>query len=100
MAIKVFRVNDLGKWMHQNEAEHTEWAFEGCLLDNFMLKCKRGWCAVYERYATPNSSVHEFHFAAYSDEDAVQALWEKFVERYEEAALAEWMNGLMEGSAA
>ena len=89
-----FRVNDEEKWMHQNGAKFTEWYVEGVLLDSYMLECRRGWCAVYERYATPNSSYHEYVFAPYSDEDACNALWSEFVGFYESAELAEWMNGL------
>jgi hypothetical protein len=99
--MKVFRVNDEEKWMHQNEAKYTTAYVEGTLLDNYILECKRGWCAVYERYATPNSSYHEFRFAPFKNQRECDELWAEFMAFEESVHLAWWMNELArEGSAA
>ena len=84
MSIKTFRVHDEEKWMHQNGARYTGAFYEGCLLDNYVLDCKRGYVAVYERYVTPNSSEHVFKFAPYKDREACDSLWHEFYERYDE----------------
>ena len=78
-------INDIEKWMHQNDAEYTGEFFEGCLLDNFIVACKRGYAAIYERYATSNSSRYYMVFAPYKDVAAVDKLFSEFLER-EEAA--------------
>lgn len=94
MGATVFRVSNEEKWMHQNGAEFTGAYVEGTLLDNYILQCKRGWCAVYERYATPNSSYHEFRFVPYSDQRGCDELWAEFMEFEESVHLAWWMNEL------
>ena len=83
--MREFVVRDMDKWMHQNSARYTGAFFEGVLLDNYVLDCRRGYAAVYERYATPNSSVPHIKFAPYKDRAAVDALWSEFYERQEEA---------------
>lgn len=89
--MKVFLVRDEKKWMHQNGAEFTGAYVEGTLLDNYILQCRRGWCAVYERYATPNNSYHEFRFTPYSDQTECDALWAEFME-FEERLHREWVE--------
>ena len=88
--MRFFKVNDVEKWMHQNKAEHTGAFFEGCLLDNYVLACKRGFCAVYERYVNPNMSEHIYEFAPYKHPRECKELWDDFYE----AAVAhgEWID--------
>lgn len=61
--MKAFELNmDINKWMHQNKAECLEF-FEGCLLDNYFLYCKRGNAFVYEHFLNSNSSNYRvFYF--------------------------------------
>ena len=84
--MKTFLVANEDKWMHQNDAQFTGAFFDGVLLDNYVLDCKRGYVAVYEQYVTPNSSEHVFKFAPYKDRAAVDALWSEFYEREERSA--------------
>ena len=91
MSITKFRIplKDSNRWEFQNQAEYTDYFVEGVLTDNYVLKCKRGWCFVYE--ATdgwyPNTPIYKF--AAYKDDAAVAALWDEWFEFEESARLAE-----------
>lgn len=82
--MRTFKVNDKGKWAYQNRAVYTGAFFEGSLLDNYILACKRGYAAVYERYVNHNMSEHIFKFAPYKDPKAVAELWSEFLEREKE----------------
>ena len=55
--MKTFYINscDLEKWIFQNKAVVLD-CLEGCLLDNLLLECKRGYAAIYEHYLNSNSS--------------------------------------------
>ncbi len=53
---------DLPKWIRQNRAEYTGDFAEGCLLDNFVLSCRRGFAAVYEHYLNCWSSDYLIEF--------------------------------------
>ena len=83
--MREFIVNDMDKWMHQNNAHYTGAFFEGNLLDNYVLDCKRGYAAVYERPMNEWSSVPHVKFAPYKDRAAVDALWSEFYGRQDEA---------------
>lgn len=76
-----FRISpkNLEKWMHQNEAEYTGAFVEGCLLDNFVLACKRGFAAVYEHYLNCWSSDYLIEFQP----GAAQEVWKNWY-RFEE----------------
>lgn len=76
-----FRISpaNLDMWMHQNEAEHTGAFVEGCLLDNFVLACKRGFAAVYEHYLNCWSSDYLIEFQPGAAKD-VWDRWYKFEE--------------------
>jgi len=82
-----FTVRNEDKWMHQNRVSETVAYFEGVLLDNFVVSCKRGYAAVYERYVNPNQSEHVFVFAPYRDRKAVMALFDEFERRQFEAEM-------------
>lgn len=82
--MKHFTVRNFDKWLHQNGAKYTGAFFEGVLLDNFVLDCKRGYAAVYERYVNPNMSEYEIRFAPYRDKEAISELWGEFYGRYDE----------------
>lgn len=67
---------NLKKWMHQNRAQHTGACVEGCLLDNFVLACKRGFAAVYERYVNEWTSEYRVEF----ERGAAPELWRRWYE--------------------
>ena len=77
-----FRIGpaDLEKWMHQNEAEYTGAFAPGCLLDNFVLACKRGFAAFYEHYLNCWSSDYLVEF----EPGPAQGVWKNWYE-FEEA---------------
>ena len=89
-----FKVRNEEKWMHQNRAEYTGAYVEGTLLDSYVLACKRGYAAVYERYVNPNKSEHVYKFAPYSDQRKCDELWAEFMEFEESVHLAWWLNEL------
>lgn len=65
--MKYFELNmSIDKWMHQNDAECLEF-FEGCLLDNYLLYCKRGNAFVYEHYLNSNSSNYRVMFFTHKE---------------------------------
>ena len=88
-----FTVRNEEKWLHQNRAEYVD-TFEGCLMDNHMFACKRGYCAVYEIPRNEWQSIHLFRFAPYRDEEAVEKLWSEWLDEKESVQLAQWMNEL------
>lgn len=71
-----FRPSELEKWMHQNKAQHTGACVEGCLLDNFVLACKRGFAAVYERYVNEWTSEYRVEF----EQGAALEVWRRWYE--------------------
>ena len=79
--IKQFIVGscDIEKWLHQNKAEYTGDYVEGCLLDNFVVMTKRGFAAVYEKYATPNSSVYRTEWESGTAQEVFRR-WYEFEE--------------------
>ena len=64
----------LEKWMHQNGASYTGTMVEGCLLDNFVLICKRGYAAVYEHYLNCWNSDYLVEF----EPGAAQEVWRQW----------------------
>lgn len=72
------------KWMHQNGASYTGTMVEGCLLDNFVLVCRRGFAAVYEHYLNCWSSNYLVEF----EPGAAQNVWERWYQ-FETAAVSE-----------
>ena len=91
--MKYFKVRNMDKWMHQNSARYTGAFFEGCLLDNFVLDCKRGYAFVYERYVSPNMSEYAIKFAPYKDKELCDELWQEFYAAWEEhEEWVEWME--------
>ena len=71
----------LDKWMHQNKAQYTGAFFDGSLLDNFILQCKRGFAAVYEKYLNCWSSAYRVVYAKESKD--IDNLFADFYERKE-----------------
>lgn len=82
--MRKFTVRNMGKWMHQNRAEHTGAYFEGCLLDNFVLACKRGYAFVYESYVNPNMSEYAIRFVPYEDVMTCDEMWCEFYAFWDE----------------
>ena len=80
MKVYVLNPSAINKFMHQNNAEYTGDFVEGSLLDNFIISCKRGFIAVYEKYVNPNSSEYLFKFAAYKNKEDVDCLFSEFIE--------------------
>lgn len=72
---------NLEKWMHQNGANYTGTMVEGCLLDNFVLACKRGYAAVYEHPLNCWSSDYLVEF----EPGAAQGVWRRWYQ-FETAA--------------
>ena len=65
----------LKKWLKQNDAEIIE-TVEGVLLDSYLVSCKNGMAAVYEHYATPNSSNYYVEFSRGTE---VETDWYEYV---------------------
>jgi hypothetical protein len=74
--------SNLGKWMHQNKASYAGVFVEGCLQDNFVLACKRGFAAVYEHYLNDWSSDYLVEFEPGTAQE-VWRRWYEFEERSE-----------------
>lgn len=74
------------KIIKQNDAEIVDF-FEGCLLDNSLYQAKRGMFALYEQYATSNSSKLLFKFARTKEE--INDLWNEFIDRRKAAEMEE-----------
>lgn len=75
---------NMEKWMHQNGANYTGTMVEGCLLDNFVLACNRGYAAVYEHYLNCWSSDYLVEF----EPGTAQEVWERWYQ-FEAAAVSE-----------
>jgi|GEM_PF-2173662 len=80
--IHVFIVDDLNKWLKQNNAECIEYV-EGCLIDNALYACKRGYAAIYERFVNTWTSAYEVHFQPYSNNDGMNVC-NAFYKRFED----------------
>lgn len=93
-AMTEFIIKDFDKWFHQNRAEYTGAFFEGVLLDNFVLDCKRGYAFVYEHALTEWTSAYRVKFAPYKDWDTCMKLFDEFYELEDE------VNAYIEGSIA
>lgn len=88
--------NKLEKWMHQNKANFTGTAIEGCLLDNFVIDTEKGFAMVYESYVNPNQSRYYVEYAISREKNEkgnykhciawkiVWKNWYKFAAKYEE----------------
>ena len=65
--VKEFYLNPVQfeKWKHQNAADYTDDYFPGCLLDNFVLSCRRGYAFLYENYVNSNMSNYLVKFLPY-----------------------------------
>ena len=86
--IHVFIVDNLAKWLEQNKAECIEGVeciecVEGCLIDNALYACKRGYAAIYERFVNTWSSAYEIHFQPYSNNDGMD-VYNAFYKRFED----------------
>lgn len=70
------RGSDVERWMRQNQAKYTGVLIEGCLLDNFVLVCKRGFAAFYEHYLNEWTSDYLVEF----ESGAAQTVWKRWYE--------------------
>ena len=67
----------INTWIRQNDGETVD-AVEGCLLDNFVVACRRGWAFVYEHFVNAWSSNYLVIFVPYKDEAACRAAWDEW----------------------
>lgn len=72
-----FYVNDLDKWLYQNEAEIME-CVVGTLHDSYYVETKRGFAGIYVHPTTCWTSNHYVEFS--TDDVDVWRNWEKFAE--------------------
>ncbi len=75
-------------WERQNAGEYTGDFVDGCLLDNFVIACKRGYAFCYENFVNEWTSNYLVKFAPYKDKESCSALWkewERFAEKAETA---------------
>lgn len=77
-SITTFRISgaNLARWMKQNRAGYTGVLVEGCLLDNFVLVCERGFAAFYEHYLNEWTSDYLVEF----ESGAAQTVWKRWHE--------------------
>lgn len=72
-------------WVKQNNASYTGNYFPGCLLDNFVMDCKRGYAFFYEHYVNSNASDYIVYFIPYKagedHEKEYDLLWAEFIEK-------------------
>ena len=69
-----FNQSGLNKWIHQNQAKYTGDFIDGTLLDNFVLCCKRGYAAIYERPLNEWSSCYRVEY----EHGAAQEIWKRW----------------------
>lgn len=63
-------IRNMGKFIYQNNAETTDY-FPGCLQDNFVLSCNRGFAFCYEQYVNQWNSCHIVFFVPYGNEKEI-----------------------------
>lgn len=81
--MKKFNLNPIyvNKFMHQNKANYID-CIDGCLIDHLMVSTKRGYMALIETYATPNSSTYTVYFS--TDENEIYDVWAPYEKQYHE----------------
>lgn len=82
-----FTLHDFGKWAAQNGAECIDYV-QGCLIDNFVMACKRGTAFIFEEYANTWTSKYRVYFIPYKEQEnnpEYDALWKRFEELREQA---------------
>lgn len=73
-----FPIEQLDTWIKQNNGEYID-CIEGCLLDNYVIACKRGTAFIYERYLNSNSSGYECYFVPNNaPNDVLNEFWDEF----------------------
>ena len=78
--VSEFILRDLETWQAQNNAECIDFV-EGCLLDNMVMKCKRGICFLFEIPANEWCSKWRCYFIPYKEQDSngdYSRLWDRF----------------------
>lgn len=75
----------LDKWVHQNRGEYIE-CVEGCLLDNYVIDCKRGIAFVFEEYLNSWSSTYHVYWVKRGEYLTMSelSLWDKIGYLYDE----------------
>ena len=69
------KIKNFETWLKQNEAEAMD-CVEGCLLDNAVYACKRGYAFVYESFVNSWSSEYKVKFVPYKEDST--ALWQEW----------------------
>ena len=80
MTIFNLAIGQFDKWMKQNKGTIIDYK-EGCLLDNFVVACKRGYAYVFEQYRNANSSDNVFYFIPYKEKNTKEAI--EVIKRFE-----------------
>lgn len=77
-----FTLNNIDKFLHQNQAEIIE-LVEGSLIDNYLIVTKRGYMALIEKYVNCWTSEHILYFS--TKEEDIEAIWNDNVAQYIES---------------
>ena len=77
--VTIGRINNIDKWLVQNDAEPMD-CIVGCLLDNVVYSCKNGIAFIFERYANTWASYYELNFIRYKEENQplINQYWDKW----------------------
>lgn len=67
----ILRSMSIDTWIKQNKGEIID-IIEGCLLDTYLIECKRGYAIAREHYLNNCSSTHKITWQAGSAPD----IWE------------------------
>lgn len=89
--ITVFRISakHLDKWLEQNKynsnVDYIDFA-DGCLLDNYIVSCKRGTAFIFESYVNSQCSDYTIYFlsAKKADNADNKTLMDKLYQRFNE----------------
>lgn len=73
-----YYIDNLDKFIAQNNAEFTGDEVPGVLLDNFVLACEDGYAFVYEHATTTWTNEYVYEWADYGDESKVNQLWNEW----------------------
>ena len=76
-------IYDLDRWIKQNAGEYSDYC-EGCLLDNYVISCKRGTAFVYEKYLNSNSSGYIAFYISNKNAARYPVLYNKLWSRWSE----------------
>lgn len=77
-AYTAFPIENLETWVKQNNGEYID-CIEGCLLDNYVIACKRGTAFIYEKYLNCWSSTYYCYFVPENaSKETLNGCWDEF----------------------